>query len=298
MSDRPLVSVLMNCFTGEKYLRQAIDSVFAQTYEHWEIVFWDNQSTDRSAEIFRSYEDPRLKYFFAPKHTLLYEARNSAIGNSRGDFLAFLDVDDWWTADKLEKQVPLFSDPDVGIVCGNYWIENERRHTRREAFSRKVPTGRVLRQLLDDYFVGLPTLVVRRAALDALGSACDPRYHVMGDFDLVVRLAAESKLDCVQQPVAHYRLHDGNETAKNRRLQIEEMEIFLSEISSNERVLASGGLPGLRAQRTYLRGMFELFESNRREALGAWRDLPWGRRKLRLGAALLLPMAVARKLRQ
>jgi glycosyltransferase involved in cell wall biosynthesis len=288
----------MNCFNGEKYLREAIDSVIAQTYMNWEIIFWDNRSTDLSAEIFRSYQDPRLKYFLAPKHTLLYEARNCAIRNSRGELLAFLDVDDWWTPDKLARQVPLFSDAEVGLVCGNYWIESERKQRRWKALSGVVPTGRVLRRLLDEYFVGLPTLVVRRSAVEALGHACDPRFHVMGDFDLVVRLAAEWKLDCVQEPVAHYRLHHGNETANNRRRQIEEMDVFLSEISENERVRASGGLPGLRAQRAYMRGMFELFELNRGEALRWWRQLSWGRRKLRLGAALLLPSAVARKLRQ
>ena len=55
-NNQPLVSVIMNCFNGEKYLREAIDSVIAQTYTNWEIIFWDNQSVDRSAEIFKSYK--------------------------------------------------------------------------------------------------------------------------------------------------------------------------------------------------------------------------------------------------
>jgi len=79
MKQEPLVSVVMNCYNGEKYLREAIESVLTQTCQNWEIIFWDNQSTDRSAEIFKSYADPRLKYFYAPKHTWLYEARNYAI---------------------------------------------------------------------------------------------------------------------------------------------------------------------------------------------------------------------------
>ena len=66
-TEEPLVSILMNCFNGEKFLREAVDSVLAQTYQNWEVIFWDNQSTDKSAEIFKSYSDPRLKYFYAPK---------------------------------------------------------------------------------------------------------------------------------------------------------------------------------------------------------------------------------------
>ena len=81
---QPLVSVIMNCYDGEKYLTEAIDSVLAQTYQNWEIVFWDNQSTDRSAEIIKSYTDPRVKYFYAPKHTWLYEERNYAIEKASG----------------------------------------------------------------------------------------------------------------------------------------------------------------------------------------------------------------------
>ena len=77
MSKKPLVSIIINCFNGEKYLREAINSVIAQSYENWEIIFWDNKSTDKSAKIFQSYNDKRLRYFLAPFHTeLLYEARN------------------------------------------------------------------------------------------------------------------------------------------------------------------------------------------------------------------------------
>ena len=124
-NPEPLVSVIMNCFNGEKYLRKAIDSVLAQTYRNWEIIFWDNQSTDRSAKIFKSYNNQNLKYFYAPKHTLLYEARNFALEHAIGELYAFLDVDDWWDTKKLEKQIPLFDDPEVGLVYGNYWYVDE-----------------------------------------------------------------------------------------------------------------------------------------------------------------------------
>ena len=102
MSAEPLVSILMNCYNGEKYLREALDSILAQTYKNWELIFWDNQSTDKSVEIFKSYADERLKYFYAPTHTLLYEARNYAIEKASGEFYAFINVDDWWEKEKLE----------------------------------------------------------------------------------------------------------------------------------------------------------------------------------------------------
>ena len=70
---------MINCFNGEKYLRKSLESVIAQTYKNWEVIFWDNQSTDKSAEIFKSFNDLRFNYYYAHSHTLLYEARNLAI---------------------------------------------------------------------------------------------------------------------------------------------------------------------------------------------------------------------------
>ena len=63
MTDNPLISIIMNCYNGEKYLQESLDSVINQTYKNWELIFWDNQSKDKSSEIFKSYKDKRLKYF-------------------------------------------------------------------------------------------------------------------------------------------------------------------------------------------------------------------------------------------
>ncbi len=293
---QPLVSVIMNCYNGEKYLRQAIESVFAQTYPNWEIIFWDNQSTDGSAEIVRSCESPLLKYFYAPEHTLLYEARNYAIEKASGDFLAFLDVDDWWLPTKLAKQMPLFSDPQVGLACGIYWIENERKNKRRRSHNRAVPTGWVLNELLKSYFVGMPTLVVRRSALDSLDHACDPRYHIIGDFDLVVRLATKWKLDCVQEPIAYYRIHDNNETAKHRRRYTDELKHWYSEVAPVEPIRSSSNLPFVKRQFLYLEAKDQVLRANRKGAFRLLNRLPWGRLKLRLSMLLLAPPFVLRRL--
>ena len=79
MLEQPLVSIIINCYNGEKYLSKALDSITLQTYKNWEVVFWDNRSNDKSAEIFKRYKnnDNRLKYYLAPKHSnILYKARD------------------------------------------------------------------------------------------------------------------------------------------------------------------------------------------------------------------------------
>lgn len=297
VTSESLVSVLMNCYNGEKYLREAIDSVLTQTYQNWEIIFWDNQSTDRSAEIFRSYKDPRLKYYLAPKHTYLYEARNFALEKAGGEFIAFLDVDDWWLPNKLEKQIPLFSDSEVGIVCGNYWIASERKNKRWKACRRAVPTGWVLNDLLKSYFVGLLTLIVRRSALAELSYPCDPRYHVIGDLDLVIRLSNRWKLDCVQEPVAVYRAHEGNESIKHSVRHIDELECWLWEMKEIENVRSCPNFHLAESRIAYLKAVQRVLQADKRGAYLLFRDLPWGQLKIRLTAALLLPTYFARRLK-
>ena len=78
-NSNPLISVIMNCHNGEKFLRQSIESVISQSYKNWELIFWDNKSNDNSANIFKSYDDNRLKYFYNSSKTTLYKARNLSI---------------------------------------------------------------------------------------------------------------------------------------------------------------------------------------------------------------------------
>ena len=107
VTNQPLVSVIMNCHNGERYLRQSILSVINQTYKNWEIIFWDNKSTDQSAKIAKSFKDKRIKYFKSNKFEKLYRTRNLAIKRSKGKYISFLDTDDFWNRNKLNSQINL-----------------------------------------------------------------------------------------------------------------------------------------------------------------------------------------------
>ena len=239
MQDKPLVSVIMNCFNGEKYLSEAIDSVISQKYNNWELIFWDNLSIDSSAEIFNKYNDKRLKYFLADKHTNLSEARALAIEKSQGELITFLDVDDYWKDAILETQVAFYKDDDVVFSCGNFYILNMTndfhgfsrptglsKQARVRVFTKgKFPSGYVLNNLLINYpkLVGLVTLSVRRSAyLMAGGFSSD--YHIIGDFDLVMRLAINGKMGSFQEPLAFCRKDGNNESILKVDLNIQELK--------------------------------------------------------------------------
>ena len=88
LETKPLVSVIMNCYNGDKYLRAAIESVYDQTYKNWEIIFWDNASTDNSAAIANSY-DAKLRYFYSKETVTLGAARNKALKQCKGEYISF-----------------------------------------------------------------------------------------------------------------------------------------------------------------------------------------------------------------
>src|ERR1700749_4297978 len=103
----PRVSVILNIRNGAPYLREAIDSALAQTYEDWEMIAWDDCSKDESADIVAGYSDPRIRYSLSPADEPLGAARNRAIALARGDWLAFLDQEDVLHPDKLCRQLAL-----------------------------------------------------------------------------------------------------------------------------------------------------------------------------------------------
>ena len=95
MSNIPLVSVIINCHNGEKFLRECLNSIILQTYKNWEIIFWDNKSNDKSKSILSEYSSHNIKYFESDKLLNLYDARNLAIEKTSGEYICFLDVDDF-----------------------------------------------------------------------------------------------------------------------------------------------------------------------------------------------------------
>ena len=78
-SQSPLVSVIVNCHNGQKYLKDCINSIMNQSYKNWELIFWDNNSTDKSLEIVNSFKDNRIKIFISRSFNKLYHARNLAL---------------------------------------------------------------------------------------------------------------------------------------------------------------------------------------------------------------------------
>ena len=113
----------MNCHNGEKFLKESLISIVNQEFKNWELIFWDNQSTDKSQNIFLSFRDSRFNIFRSKKFTNLYTARNLAIRKTKGKIITFLDTDDLWLPQKLELQVNFLKEITLQRVYSNYYVK-------------------------------------------------------------------------------------------------------------------------------------------------------------------------------
>jgi glycosyltransferase involved in cell wall biosynthesis len=234
---KPIVSVIMNCYNSAKYLREALDNVLAQTYQNWELIFWDNQSIDQSADIFKSYHDPRFHYYRAEEHSTLGKARNYAVAKAAGTWLAFLDCDDVWTVDKLHKQIQAIeknSNDNIGFVYNPVKIfstANTKNATFLEKYYNRlkiVPHGArsIFVTLLKRNFIIFSTLLINRELFLNVGGI-DDSLSQNEDYDLLLKASRVANAICIEDVCTMYRIHDSNTSHSESGLNfIENIRIF------------------------------------------------------------------------
>lgn len=118
----PLVSVIMPCYNCESYIRETIDSVLAQTYTNWELIIVDDCSTDNTAKIIASYQDERIHYKRNTQNLRAALTRNEALKVAKGKYIAFLDSDDLWLPEKLEKQIAFMQKHNYAMTYSPYYV--------------------------------------------------------------------------------------------------------------------------------------------------------------------------------
>ncbi len=248
MKKEPLVSIIMNCYNGEKYLEESLKSVINQSYQNWELIFWDNLSSDNSKKIINKFNEKRFKYFLSDKHSILYHARNQAIKKANGDFIAFLDTDDVWLKDKLFKQIKLFSDETIGLVYSNYWRYNKSSFLKKKrlASSKQLPSGFVTDSLIKEYSVGMLTVILRKKFLEENKDIFNTKFNMLSDLDFVLKFSKKHKFNCIQEPLAIYRQHEEQLQNKNLEKQVEQMLNWYEEIKESKEFGDEGNLKMLK----------------------------------------------------
>jgi len=212
--ESPLVSIIINCYNGEEYLKEAIDSVFVQTYSNWEIIFWDNTSSDNSAQIAGSY-GPKVKYFLAPENRPLGEARRAALLKASGKYLSFIDCDDIWLPAKLAIQVQLMeANPDFVLCYGSIEEILPNGVFFRNVYT-KYDSGFIFKELLLQYDVNILTSMIRYSMLKEARKTFDSNVTASEEYCLFMQLAATYSMGVIKDVLARYRVHPTSLTSKS-----------------------------------------------------------------------------------
>ena len=228
MKKKKLVSIILNCYNGEKFLRESLLSIKKQTYKNWELIFWDNQSTDSSKQIVYSFKFKKLRYFLSKKHTSLYQARNLAIKKAKGDFIAFIDSDDTWEKNKIKSQLEYFKDDDTAVVYGNSYLKNELSNRVKKIINYKVRSGFIYEDLIKNYNIGILTAMIKTSLLKKSKIKFNDKYNIIGDFDFFLKISKIYKFQFFPEPVATYRIHENNLSSIKKNLQIKELNQWLN----------------------------------------------------------------------
>ncbi len=294
----PRVSIILNIRNGAAFLREALDTVMAQTFADWELIAWDDRSSDDSASIVAEYADPRIRYFLSPEETPLGKARDFAMRQARGEWLAFLDQDDVWLPRKLEKQMALAA-AGVGIIYGRAVLFDSRRGNLRDYDYahefQPLPEGDIFAQLFRHAcFIAMSSAMLRRSAVEELGGIPES-IQVVPDYYLYVALARRYRARAVQEVVCRYRLHSGSMTGSREhqlRLQSEPLSMLNQwadqldpRLAAYRRMTYSTALAleEMRERRTARAGLRRLFSAGSllwlmsRPFVRGWR---WLRRRL------------------
>lgn len=227
-SNLPKVSVLMPIYkTNEKYLRKAIESILAQTFEDFEFLLLDDCPSDSREEIIKSYKDSRIKYYKNEKNIGITPTRNKLIELSKGEYLAVMDHDDVSNKERFAKQVAyLDSNPNVGVVGSNIHMICSNRDIAYPTSNQDIKTTLMMKCAIVH-----PSSMIRKSVLIDNNIKYNEHYSPAEDYKLWCDLIDVTDFYNIPEVLFNYRDHKKN--TSNR--QCSQMERATFEIwSENE----------------------------------------------------------------
>jgi glycosyltransferase involved in cell wall biosynthesis len=246
MSEEPLVSVVIPTYDRERMLTEAVESALAQTYGRFELLVADDGSTDGTPAQMAGFRDPRIRLLRQIHSGRPSVVRNSALRRARGELIAFLDDDDLWLPDKLEKQVTLLN----RVPQADFVYTDIRRLAADGSISDPVLQpwdkweGKIFDRLLLNSFLFVSTIIVRRAVFATTG-LFDETLAAIEDFDLWLRVTFVAQGAFLDDPVVLIRRHPGGISAQRQLLVHENVVRVLERVGER--------LPLTVAQRLRLR---------------------------------------------
>ena len=205
-----LVSIITPCYNSEKFLDECISSVLNQTYKNWEMLIVDDNSSDNSCALINSYSkrDDRIKPLFLNENVGAAMARNNAITNAKGKYIAFLDSDDIWLPEKLKVQINFMKKNNCSFVFSSYSVISDDEKSK---YTISVPEKITYKRYLKNTIIGCLTVVIDMTKFKKIEM---PNLRSSHDMVLWLNLLKECEYAYgIQQKLAIYRDHKSSNTS-------------------------------------------------------------------------------------
>jgi glycosyltransferase involved in cell wall biosynthesis len=230
----PKISVIINTFNRAHYLKQSISSVLTQSYNDFELIVWDDGSTDSTSNVVSNFNDERIVYI-KNKHIGQYQSRNKALDIARGIYISFLDSDDYFLSNKLEFQYRAIFNNDFDCCLSNYYLLDEYTNIKKKGYFIKKKSGEILNEISKNYQHNcLSTLFFKKKIIQKYKIKFIEKYKIISDKDFILNLAKFGKIKRLTTPLTVYRLHNNNVSIKNKSLEIKELEDWIYNIKNKK----------------------------------------------------------------
>ena len=219
-----LVSIITPSYNSAKFIKYCVDSVISQTYENWEMIIVDDYSRDNSRELISKFakEDDRIKPIFLDENVGAAEARNVAIKKSKGKYIAFLDSDDIWKLDKLEKQIAFMKKNDFAFTFTSYQPISEDGEEKYSVI--KAPKKMTYHSYLKNTIIGCLTVVID---IDKTGNFEMPNIRSSHDMALWLLIMKRGfSANGLDENLAYYRIVSTSNTSKKWKAAKEVWDVY------------------------------------------------------------------------
>ena len=230
------VDIIVNCFNGEKYLSEALDSILFQDYSLWRIIFVDNCSTDDSKNIAKNFEG-NLIYHKTENKISLGAARKLAVSLTESDYIAFLDCDDSWLPNKLKEQVEIMQKKKLALTFSgiNYINKNGNYIGKYSPISKE---GNLFREKLVNFDINILTSFIRREFLLKHDLNFSSEMEASEEYNLFMQIAALGEIHSTNRTHANYRILEDSLTNRYKEKWAKEREITINHIVKRNNNLA------------------------------------------------------------
>lgn len=220
--ENPEVTVLMSVYNGEKYLREAVDSILNQTFEDFEFLIINDGSTDRTADILQSHDDPRIKIINNKKNIGLTKSLNKGLHLSKGEYIARMDADDVSMPERLEKEIAFLETHRDYAVVGTFVKIVNDNSGGIQLLDRPIEDVQIREFFRRDNCIAHGSAMIRKTCLEDVGPYDESIVRAQ-DYDLWLRLSDKYSLANIPEYLYVWRKHNENIEAKH----IVEQKIFV-----------------------------------------------------------------------